>query len=243
MQQPPPPGAPGPITAVLFDYSSTLVDIGDPRGWLEAAWLHAGHPGTVQATLGAAPTERLTQALSHLWDALPELDPDCQRDLSEARHRAVFDTLLRRLPDLGGDLRESLYAVLPDICTPYADARPTLLELKRLGLRLALVSNIARDLRPELFRGQLLDLFDAVILSFEVGEVKPNPPIFQLALNALGVTAGQALMVGDDPIMDSGGVCLGIRTLLLPVTSGATHGLERVLAVVGADAHGERQSN
>ena len=226
-------GTPGPITAVLFDYSSTLVDIGEPRAWLEAAWTRVGRPGTARASLGTAPFQRLAHGLSHLWKALPEVDPDCLRDLSRARHRAVFAKLLRRLPDLDRSLGEALYATLPGQSVPYDDARPTLAGLKAIGVRLALVSNISRDLRPELRRANLLDLFDALILSFEVRAVKPHPPIFRHALDALGVTADQALMVGDDPTMDSGAAALGIRTLLLPVTSGRTHGLDLVLRIVG----------
>ena len=233
MALPPPPEVHGPIVAVLFDYSSTLVDIGEPRAWLEAAWAHAGRAGAALAALGPARRDLLVLGLSQLWGGLGEVDPDNLRDLDPARHRIVFHTLLHRLPEVDGTLEAALYAVLPEVCTPYEDARPTLESLKRRGLRLALVSNIARDLRPELRRSRLLDLFDAVILSFEVGVVKPHAPIFQLALDALGAPAARALMVGDDPYMDAGAALLGIRTLILPTTSGPNHGLGLVLGLVG----------
>jgi FMN phosphatase YigB (HAD superfamily) len=77
------------------------------------------------------------------------------------------------------------------------------------------------------------DLFDAVILSFEVGSVKPQRPIFQVALDALAVPAGRALMVGDNATDDAGAARLGIRTLLLPRTQGVEHGLGLVLRLVG----------
>ena len=69
-------------------------------------------------------------------------------------------------------------------------------------------------------------LFDAVILSFEVGAVKPDRSIFQRALDALGVPAARALMVGDNAVDDAGAARLGIRTLLLPRTQGVAHGLD-----------------
>jgi HAD superfamily hydrolase (TIGR01549 family) len=117
---------------------------------------------------------------------------------------------------------------------PYDDALPTLRALKARGLKLALISNVGVDVRGVLERSGMGDLFDAVILSFEVGAVKPHRPIFERALEALGVTAASALMVGDNAHDDAGAAHLGIRTLLLPRTHGVEHGLELVLRLVGA---------
>jgi HAD superfamily hydrolase (TIGR01509 family) len=79
-------------------------------------------------------------------------------------------------------------------------------------------------------------LIDGLVLSFEVGLVKPDPAIYARALEVLGVPAGQALMVGDSPKDDVGGVSLGIRTLVLPRTEGPVHGLTTVLQIAGTDA-------
>ena len=116
---------------------------------------------------------------------------------------------------------------------PYDDALPTLRALKARGRKLALISNVGVDVRGVLVRGGMGDLFDAVILSFEVGSVKPQRSIFQLALDALGVPPGRALMVGDNAHDDAGAAHLGIRTLLLPRTTGVEHGLQLVLRLVG----------
>lgn len=232
MAEPSPPGPPGAITAVLFDFSSTLVDIGAPEVWLEAAWRRSGREGPVRAGLGQDGEGLLLRGLRHFWDDLRAVDPHGQRDLSPSRHREIFGVLLERLPGVDQTLGQALYDALPEVLTPYDDALPTLRELKRRGVRLALVSNIARDLRPMLERWHMLDLLDAVILSFEVGSVKPQAAIFRRALEALGRGPDQALMVGDDPLSDSGAAFLGIRTLLLPRTQGRNHGLELVLRVL-----------
>ncbi len=55
--------------------------------------------------------------------------------------------------------------------------------------------------------------------------MKPNREIFQKALEAVGVPAANALMVGDSPQHDSGAASIGIRTLLLPRTTGPRRGL------------------
>jgi hypothetical protein len=54
-----------------------------------------------------------------------------------------------------------------------------------------------------------------------------------LGLEALGVGPGAALMVGDNPRDDGGAARLGVRTLILPRTEGALHGLDAVLRLVG----------
>jgi FMN phosphatase YigB (HAD superfamily) len=77
------------------------------------------------------------------------------------------------------------------------------------------------------------DLLDGVVLSFEVGLVKPDPAIYARALELLDIPGSQTLMVGDSPRDDVGGVPLKIRTLILPRTEGPVHGLGTVLQMVG----------
>jgi HAD superfamily hydrolase (TIGR01549 family) len=130
-------------------------------------------------------------------------------------------------------LADALYETMLGQWTAFEDARPILEALKQRGARIALVSNVGVDIRPVLVRGNLLELFDAVILSCEVGFVKPQAAIFQRALDALGVKPEEALMVGDNAHDDVGAARLGIRTLLLPRTQDRVHGLELVLRMVG----------
>jgi FMN phosphatase YigB (HAD superfamily) len=225
-----------PITAVLFDFHQTLVDGGDPCASLDAAWARVGRRGSAEQELGSERYRRMAQEVHHLWDRVREVDPQGQRDLSPELHRAAFDALMERLPEVDANLAQGFYEVMPEMWRPFEDALPTLRELKRRGIRLALVSNVEADIRPVMARWGLLEWFDAVLLSFEVGIVKPQAGIFQLALDRLGVDAGHALMVGDDRFGDPGGAALGVRTLLLPRTEGRSHGLGLVLRMVGPEA-------
>jgi HAD superfamily hydrolase (TIGR01509 family) len=79
-----------------------------------------------------------------------------------------------------------------------------LLRALRGRYRLAVVSNF--DYTPTavgLLRGAgVADLFDAIVVSDAVGWRKPRPEIFDEALKQLGVTAGEALFVGDRPDID-----------------------------------------
>lgn len=78
-----------------------------------------------------------------------------------------------------------------------AEVLPALASLRRLGLRLAVVSNSNGTLRAKLERMGLLTAFDLVIDSFELGVEKPDPAIFTLTLDRLGVPAAAAVHVGD----------------------------------------------
>ncbi|HSB66241.1 MAG TPA: HAD family phosphatase [Anaerolineales bacterium] len=62
----------------------------------------------------------------------------------------------------------------------------------------ALLSNSADDLRRRIAdEWHFEDAFDTMIISAEVGVAKPDPKIFQLALDRLGVKASEAIFVDD----------------------------------------------
>jgi epoxide hydrolase-like predicted phosphatase len=62
----------------------------------------------------------------------------------------------------------------------------------------ALLSNAWDDTRQAIVeRWHIDDAFDELIISSELGIVKPDPRIFQLVLDKLGVTANQAVFVDD----------------------------------------------
>jgi HAD superfamily hydrolase (TIGR01509 family) len=225
-------GEPGPIDAVLFDFHSTLVDQGDPYTWLDLAWKRAGRTGAPGDVLGASGRDELAGWVNRIWEHVREVDPHNERDLSPVRHREVYDVLMQRVPAVDDHLAHALYECMLETWIPYDDTVPVLTELRRRGARIALVSNVGIDVRPVLRAGELTHLFDAIVLSYEAGSVKPAAPIFEQALTALGARPENALMVGDSPHDDSGAALIGIRTLLLPRTSGTRHGLDLVLGLV-----------
>jgi putative hydrolase of the HAD superfamily len=96
----------------------------------------------------------------------------------------------------------------------YEDALPAIDELRRHGLRIGLVTNGQRDL-DEFVEHHALQV-DAMVGSKAHGRIKPHPSIFEAALDALGVSAGETAMVGDSYEDDiEGARALGIRAILL----------------------------
>ncbi|WIA10592.1 hypothetical protein OEZ85_010775 [Tetradesmus obliquus] len=71
-------------------------------------------------------------------------------------------------------------------------------KLRAAGVRLAVVSNFDTRLRPILAALNVDSLFDAVVVSAEVGVEKPNPVIFESALQQLRLRPSEVVHVGDD---------------------------------------------
>ncbi len=220
---------PGPLKAILFDLHSTLVDQGDAADWLERAWHRLERPASARAGLAPAQYEHIVALIDRLWEHAPDLDPNGERDLSPERHRLTYDRLAARFPDLEKPLADALYETMLETWEPYDDTLPVLRGLKQRGLRTALISNVGFDVRPLLARTGMERHLDAVLLSCDVGVVKPHRAIFERALEELHVRPSEALMVGDNASDDAGAARLGIRTLLLPRTRGPRHGLDLVL--------------
>lgn len=96
----------------------------------------------------------------------------------------------------------------------YEDAPPVLAELRRCGLKIALISNTGREL-DGFVRHHLLDV-DVAIASRAHGRTKPHPSIFEAALESLDVEAGQAVMVGDSLEDDvEGAAQVGLPAILI----------------------------
>lgn len=64
--------------------------------------------------------------------------------------------------------------------------------------KIGLLSNIGTDwIRDDFLTSEEQELFDDMVFSHSVGMTKPNPDIFKLACEHLGVEPAQAVMVDD----------------------------------------------
>lgn len=205
------------MAAVLFDFSGTPFRVESTESWLRAVLDERG------ATLSGPELAEVARALEAAG-ALPggampvELPADLAglwavRDESAELHRAAYTGLSRRvaLPDPG--LHDALYErhMFPAAWSAYPDAGKVLRALRERGVGVGVVSNIGWDLRP-VFREHGLDPYvDAYVLSYEHGVQKPDPRLFSVACEALGVDPRQVVMVGDSREADGGAAALGCR--------------------------------
>lgn len=157
-------------------------------------------------------------------------DPNHERDLSKAANEEIFTRLLRDFTD--EPLARSLYSSITQSWLVYEDTLPVLDALREQGITTAIVSNFALNLNEILTRLGISDCVDHVFTSADVGYVKPNPEIFLAVSQAIGIGPEDLLMVGDNAVDDGGAGAVGMRTLILPRTSGPIHGLATVLGVI-----------
>jgi FMN phosphatase YigB (HAD superfamily) len=214
---------------VLFDWRGTLVTRLTEREWVREGLTLAGR------TAAPADVERVVAAVAAADGPGDRLDaPGVDSD--PVLHRRVY---LDVFADAGLDdaLAQALYAVESDLRhNPFADdVAATLAALHARRVRVAVVSDVHVDVRPAFDAAGLTRFVDVFTLSCETGVQKPDPAVFTRTLEALGVAAAEALMVGDRSGPDGGAVEQGIATLLLPPLRHVTERrLHRVLALSDA---------
>ncbi|MHA1264850.1 MAG: TIGR02253 family HAD-type hydrolase [Candidatus Helarchaeota archaeon] len=100
---------------------------------------------------------------------------------------------------------------------PFKDVVPAFIELKKLEIKICLLTDgEALKQYEKILRLRLHDFLDEIIISEEVGIRKPNPKLFQLPLERFNIQPNEAIYVGDNyerdiiPCMR-----LGIRTALI----------------------------
>lgn len=94
-----------------------------------------------------------------------------------------------------------------------------------------LLSNAWDDLRQELeTKYQILDAFDVVIISAEVGLVKPDPRIYRLAAERLGVAPAESVFIDDFPVNVEAARAAGLHAIRFQNTPQAIADLEALLA-------------
>ncbi len=112
------------------------------------------------------------------------------------------------------------------------------------GVKVGILSNIGWDIRPAIARVTDPSALDALVLSCEVGFEKPDPAVFGVACDQLGVPASQVLYVGDDPVKDGAATRAGLSVYLLPTDRDGARprGLGAVLRLAGVAPDAPRQA-
>ena len=197
------------LSAVLFDVDFTLVRPGPelgPEGYKRAGERHG-------LTLDPARYEAARDAALVDLRRHPEFDHD----------EEIWFAFTERIVIGMGGTPPASYATAVEITRGwerhdnfelYEDTLPVFDELRRAGLKLALISNSARDMRG-FARHHGLEV-DAAISSFHHGKTKPHASIFRAVLDLLEVAPEDAAMVGDTVEDDmDGALALGMRAVLV----------------------------
>lgn len=187
--------------AVFLDALGTLVE-------LEPPWISIRDMVPAEVS-----DERLIEALKAEMAYYKEHAHEGRDEasLAELRERCARIVSERLGMDVGVD---ELVAAIR--FSPYPDAVPALSGLRDCGLSLVAVSNWDCSLPRVLDGCGLGELLDGTITSAEAGSRKPDPKIFEQALELAGCDASDALHVGDTAEEDVVGArAAGIRPLLI----------------------------
>jgi putative hydrolase of the HAD superfamily len=184
------------LDAVTVDGFGTVVTLADPVPALRDALRELGIDRSSARVASAFAAEGAHyRARSHLGSD--------QTSLARLRRECVGVFLA----ELGASLKAEAF-VEPFLGAlrfePVPGAVETIEHLRERRLRLALVANWDRSLHERLDELGLASFFDAVITSAEAGAPKPDPRIFELALDRLGARPDRTLHVGDEPVDEEG---------------------------------------
>lgn len=141
--------------------------------------------------------------LVEAWGAEPESFEPLWYERAREREVGPIEPHLRSIAEelgLQGDLA-AVMRIRRDwtlgALVPRPDAVPTLTELRRRGHRLGMISVCSEDVVAVWEQTPFAGVFDSTVFSCSVGFGKPDPRIYRLAAEELGVDAGDCLFVGD----------------------------------------------
>ena len=166
--------------AVLFDIDGTLVD--SVGAYLEVARIAA------QAH-GLEVTER------HVRHSLATGSNFWKGVVPAERHDA--DAVMKALSAHAG---REWPRVLREHGKVFEGLAQTLDAMKRLGIRLGIVSGARPEVLDLLREDGILDWFDSIVLGADVSRRKPDPEGILKCLKALDVTPDAAVYIGDTPV-------------------------------------------
>lgn len=187
--------------------------------------------GVIVRTEYQAPRERLAERLNMTYE-----------DLS----KAVFESETSRQASLGAiSVDEHWAAVTRKLRRPASETRAIrdeffagdvldrgLLDFIRAlhpRYKTGIISNAWPDMRDYVVKNKFDDAFDALVVSAEVGVMKPEPKIYQIALEQLEVNANEAVFVDDTPKNIEAARALGMRGILFQSPGQMLNELKEIL--------------
>lgn len=212
--------------AVFFDVGNTLL------------FPHPSVSEVCRQVLAAAGHVRDLSAIDALMPMVDAYYEDMYRDddtfwTNENETSGVwvgmYSVLCRELglQDSAEDLARRVYEEFGDPARwrAYDDVEPAIRRLKAAGVMVGIISNWDSRL-AQVLEGLGLALYlDTIVSSAEVGLHKPDPRIFELACDRLGVRPSEAAHVGDHHYADVvGATAVGMTAVLIDRHSAAADG-------------------
>ncbi len=189
--------------AVFFDLDETLIE-----HTLSAAELvqqiQAAHAETLAGVPDAEFRAVLREKAAAIWGAM--FEP------TEPGVEPLVGAFRRTLEALGRDagaaraMRDTFIELVLAGTRPHAGAKETLARLRAEGVATGIITNgYSYFQEMKIAHHGFAGLTDFVLVSEAAGAHKPDPKIFQIALERAGAVASEAWHVGDHLVNDIGG--------------------------------------
>lgn len=211
------------IKGILFDLYGTLIDIETDEG-MEEIYRGIAHFLTYHGV-----HLHRWEVRDHYYRIMRQQRDQSGEEYPEIIVEDIWDTLLKEQGMRPASARFRLTTILAQLYRgisrkrlyPYPGAKETL-DTLRGTYHLALVSDAQPCFaRPEIRAVGLEGYFDPVVISAEYGFRKPDPRLFQAALEWLGLSTREVIFVGNDMHRDIFGASrLGIKTIFLASNQG-----------------------
>jgi HAD superfamily hydrolase (TIGR01509 family) len=184
------------VEAVVFDFDGLLMDTESSS---VASWRHEWRWHGLELDLATFFVDHGGDVTEDRYAELAAaVGPGFDREASHARrvaHRDRLNAGLELSPGIAGWLGEA----------------------RQRGLRLAVASSSPRAWVRGLLRGAgILPDFECLACGDEVGQPKPDPSVYLLALRRLGVPAASAIAVEDAPHGVAAARAAGLRCVAIP---------------------------
>jgi len=189
----------------------TIVELDDPAPRLRTALAGRG----VERDLETVAAAFRAEVAYYLPRTLEGRDEEGLADLGRRCTAVFLEHAEAGLPP--ADFTPAFLASI--VFRPLEGVGEALGRLRSAGLALACVSNWDISLHGHLDRAGLSGYFTEIVSSAEAGAAKPDPAVFEVALERLGVQAERALHVGDGDTDRDGAAAAGLAFESAPVAT------------------------
>ena len=222
------------IKVITFDAGNTLIRLSRPVGVTYAAVAKR-----FGAELNAADLEQGFRVAWKTASRLPDVQGPRPDDGRSWWRQVVSQTLenARVEAEPFNDFFDAVYHefALPGVWRLEPGALELLQDLRSAGFRLGIISNFDLRLREILKHVGVLELFEHIFVSSQVGAEKPSPRIFEAALRRFAVEPAELLHVGDDQKADGDGArAVGIQAFILGFAGSGLNGLRERVGLAGS---------
>lgn len=186
-----------PLKGLIFDFDGVIIDSETPeyQTWLD---IYAKYNASLPVSAWAAWLGSSNDAFDPVRYLEAQIGLTLDRDALIRQQTLAAANITRSLPPLPGLIQLLTLA-------------------NQRGLSIAVASSASRDwIVTHLTRLNLLDFFDTICSAEDVTKVKPDPALFNLALQRLHLENSQAVVFEDSPNGIHAARLAGIFTVAVP---------------------------